>query len=348
MSILSDTLPFQFHPATREYSCVAENMISKRFQTTCVLIYVYFALFSNKNAVAYEKIDSEKFSKSLGQLLHYENSEMFDGANISTSIVHLRDEFLRGYTNRKELKSSAERSWQDDVGLWNVTTNTSHNKRTCILFQGAVQLDISYTQTDGKHYIARIDVPETADANGDCEDRSQFINLSWPVMLPNASISNGSLTIFFVNYYETKDLLEKASSPNRFAVSHIRISYPTATLPNADNPDEFLIVENKSLDNFSTPIDNSYKCELQELKSTHFSIRFADFQYQAFMKHRPESVQFHKPIFCHQEIEEEKKSVVKQLYIAFAVLLGFGGIFGFLYWHRQQRGDDDDEDDYDD
>lgn len=243
---------------------------------------------------------------------------------------------------------ASQKSWEDAVGFWNVTSNGTR-KRTCILFQAAIQFDISYTQTDGKRYIARIDLPSSADASGDCEERSQFINLTWPILLSNNTIAYASVWIFFVNYYQSVPVTVKAPSANTFAVSHIRITYPAAKLPDASNPDKILLVENKSLDNFSTPVENSYRCEFQELKSADFTIRFSDLQYQAFMRSiSSDLIKFYKPIFCRPTDNDDPPSISrKDIFVALAVAGALLCIFGFLYWHKRRRGDEDEED-YDD
>lgn len=112
-----------------------------------------------------------------------------------------------------------------------------------------------------------------------------------------------------------------------------------------------LLVENRSLDNFSAPLENSFRCEFQELKSTDFTIRFADFQYQAFMRMIPDIAKFHKPIFCTPGDGEQSSSasiLTKDIIIGLSVAFGLMCIFGFIYWNKRRRRDDDDDDEYDD
>lgn len=320
-------------------------------------VFLIIALPSLQAGAAWKRgiSDDEEFSKVLGRRLRVHHFEKLN-SSLANNLTHRQEEredvgieetLLQEWHSQQEDTGS---SWESDVGFWNVTNHS--RRRTCILFQAAIQFDINYYQTDGKRYIARIDLPrKSTNATGDCEERSQFITLTWPIILSNSSVVHGSVWIFFVNYYQSVSSQTRASTSNTYAVSHIRITYPAAYLPDPRDPDEMLLVENRSLDNFSAPLENSFRCEFQELKSTDFTIRFADFQYQAFMRMIPDIAKFHKPIFCTPGDGEQSSSasiLTKDIIIGLSVAFGLMCIFGFIYWNKRRRRDDDDDDEYDD
>lgn len=164
---------------------------------------------------------------------------------------------------------------EPEVGSWTYT-NTSTNQ-TCVLTQMALQLNVTYLDSDNKAANALYNVPKNAVvSSGSCADNTQFIELMWN---PESVVKN-RLTI---NFWRN-------STEHEFALSGLNVVLFVFgdQFPNAKYNQTLTLVNNQTL--FKTPTEMSYHCNRpQQLNLTASdnstsTVTVSKLQFEAFHK----------------------------------------------------------------
>lgn len=139
---------------------------------------------------------------------------------------------------------------EPDVGSWTYTNATTN--QTCVMTQMALQLNVTYRDSDDKPAHVQYDVPKTARVvNGSCADNAQFIELWWGP----ESVEKNRLMVSF----------SRNSSKHEFALTGMSFYLVVfgEHFPNAKDNQTLTLNNNQTL--FKTPTDMSYHCNRPQM-----------------------------------------------------------------------------------